>query len=915
MAQLTVLTANAYVVDELVAVLLSLTDDQLANSAVILPTKRLGRYLLARLAEAKGGLVPPEVTTIDGFVHQETVGHPTVDDLHIELLIETLIAEHDFEYLRQGFAHEIKQIFNDLITCDRENFVELLNKKLTTDQHLADRDIDKMQKKFSELELLLAEVKQQLTTDRLTSHFFAHQQALQQFQFDSNNFYRIYIAAFTSVKQDDEQFFQTLAGQDNVSFYLQEIPTSTTTNPTRDLLTKLNISWQSPPSITDRAEVAIVELSSPLAEVLYSLQNSQQLIDDGVSAKDIALIVTNDSHYLPHLLATIDRYNFSKNLALPIPLTLTTSGMFMQALANFCCQEYQVPATIDLSYHAWSDSQPDNEAINEINDIYARGIGKLQTLAKGEPSKQLLTKFTELSKRFSYGNFQQRLEQLQKLFTELLKKIPHNVYETTSIEAIQHFLNKLANSSLGKQKITTRDFWQFVQSKFLNLTLRRNGEPLAGVQILSLPEVRGMPFQHIFVLGCREGDFPKSLPRDVLLSDKLKKSIGLTSWQRLEAMEDVTFNSLLARPAKLTLCHSSETPSRFIEKLRYQRNLEPQTPPVLEKIFPTITDNYQQIISETQIDRHWFTEKAVSASSIGHFIRCPMHFLLRKSQIASRDFHRQRPPHEQGNMLHNIIDKFAGHPRYREACRRRDHKTLTELLDELSKDLTRDDRSLALHLRHYSWPRLAEFSQQKATASHWNEQREFEFEVDNETRWFPKPYRLFCRIDSIVTTYDYVLIVDYKSKMLPTSKEQQVSPQLPFYAYALEQYFIANGYPQRIGDMVVAYYSVLDGKLNVVAQGANVNAQLIKQQFAKKIYRPKKSLEQLIDEMHKLIAFRQQSLTERNFYPYADPSQCGTCQFDSICRKNDHRYRPTINDQKYLEKYLASRVQRNNVVR
>ena len=903
MARLTVLPTNACVVDELIPILLSLTDDQLAQSAVVLPTKRLGRYLLARLAQVKGALVPPEVATINGFVRQEDAGYPSVDDLHIELLIEGLITERNFKYLRTGFAHEIKQIFSDLITCDRENFVELLSDKLATDQHLADCDVIKMQEKFTELAQLLAETRQQLASDQLTSHFFAHQQALQQFQFDTNNFFQVYVASFTSVKQDDEKFFQNLARQDNVSFYLQEIPTATTTNPTHDLLDSLNLSWQSPLPSPETAEVAIVEMSSPLTEVFYALRSSQQLVDSGVLAKDIAIIVSNDSRYLPHLLATIDRYKFSKNLALPIPLILTTSGMFLRALANYCCQEYQVPPTIDLSYHAWSNSRQDDEAINEINDIYARGIGKLQTLVKGESSKQLLAKFTDLSKKFAHGNFRQRLEQLKQLFNELIET--DNIYETASIESIQQFLERLANSSLGDQKITTRDFWQFVQSKFLSLTLQRIGEPLAGVQILSLPEVRGMPFQHIFVVGCREGDFPKSLPHDVLLSDKLKKSIGLTSWQRLEAMEDVTFNSLLARSAKLTLCHSSETPSRFIEKLRYQRGINPQTPSIVDKLFPPITDNgcHKESVN-AQIDQCWFAKRPVSASSIGQFIRCPMHFLLHKSQIASRDFYRQRPPHEQGNMLHAIIEKFTGHPRYLPACQRQDSKALTELLVELSSDLTRDDRSLALHLQHYSWPRLAEFSRQKTSVSNWNELREFAFEVDNETRWFPEPYRLYCRIDSVVISDDYLLIIDYKTKMLPDSKERQVSPQLPFYAYALEQYFIANGHQQRVGDMVVAYYSILDGKLVLVAHGKNIDARLIKQRFAKKIYQPKKSLEQLIDEMHELIIFRQQSLTEKKFYPYADPSRCGGCQFDGICRKDDPRYRLVINDQKFLENYL-----------
>ena len=42
----------------------------------------------------------------------------------------------------------------------------------------------------------------------------------------------------------------------------------------------------------------------------------------------------------------------------------------------------------------------------------------------------------------------------------------------------------------------------------------------------------------VIILGCIEGEFPKGLPKDLLMDEWLKGLMGLPGWQYVEALEE-----------------------------------------------------------------------------------------------------------------------------------------------------------------------------------------------------------------------------------------------------------------------------------------------------------------------------------------------------------------------------------------
>src|SRR6185436_1405670 len=58
--------------------------------------------------------------------------------------------------------------------------------------------------------------------------------------------------------------------------------------------------------------------------------------------------------------------------------------------------------------------------------------------------------------------------------------------------------------SVSSGLMSGRFFWDLLTRHLLGGDVRGTGEPLAGLQILSIPEARSMPFSRVILLGCQE---------------------------------------------------------------------------------------------------------------------------------------------------------------------------------------------------------------------------------------------------------------------------------------------------------------------------------------------------------------------------------------------------------------------------
>ena len=937
-ANLILLPPDECIVSRLCTDLTALDRAALAGSAVILPTHRLVTFCLAALAEQHTAYEPPLLTTLDGLLARLcTTEHPIIDELHVEQLVQMLLTRDKYQYLQPTFAHEIKQLCNELNAADlHTQFQTRITQQLAHNPWLAEGEIELQQQKFDELQQLLTALQTQLQHDGHTTHSLARTIDLHTAAaaLHDNNFAHIYIAAFTSVSATASIFLQKLAALPNTTFYFNTTTIDSHINPVTELITALTPSPtaatelnSTPTHISKPVDktVSILNFASPQIEIAHALHQAAQLLQtEKVRPAEIAIVLSRDAFYLPHLLAVVDFFTFDKNIAVPIPLRMTSVGTFLQALGCYACDEFQVPAALDLVAHPHfaADDLPRDDIISSLSRVHRRGIGKLRLLLPQDtPAAVAIERIETMLQRFRPAPLRQQLGQLQELLRELrfFHTAGQENYELQSVENVFAFLHNLATSSLSAAKFSTQEFWQFVAEKFLTLPLRKVGEPLAGVQILSLPEVRAMPFQHVTVIGCNEGFFPKALPRDVLVSDKLKTAIGLSGWQHLEAMEDVTFNALFNRHAQLTLSYCSTTAerSRFIEKIIRTHTVSEQdcTGLALQDLLPAVsTPAAVEEAMPVFAPQNFFAK--VSASSAENFIRCPLRHVLHKLDITNsvcevRDKHSNL---EEGNQLHQVIEAFSDSPTYQRISREvNDERERTTQLTELLNNITAtqassllEDRALATHLWFFAWPRLAAFVSRKNTAANYQERNEYEISLHDELLWFGgKQGELHCKVDHLHEDHQHLLLLDYKRKSLPDNKEldEAIAMQLAFYAYALDRERCAAGLGSRLTTMVTGYYSIIEGEFILVAHGTDISLAFLQEHynFTK---RKTRSLEELVEKMHDLLIFRS---NHPDVYNIADPSFCGGCQLANLCRKNDPALQEQIATQNYLQEYLQNK--------
>ena len=929
MHDLVLLPSNACIVSRLCADLAALDRAVLARSAVILPTRRLVTFCLATLAEQHGTYEPPLLTTLDGFWARLCVGEqPVVDELHSEHILHLLLTQGNYKYLRPAFAHELRQFFNDVNAADLQTqFYPRIMQQLAHNPWLAEGEIEQQRQKYAELQQLFNALHTQLQDDGQMTRSLSRRLALQTAAtaLHDSDFAHLYVAAFTSVTKTAGVFLQKLAARPHTTFYFNHIASTNPHNPVSALITAVTGSagttapQPAPRQDTRHAgdSVSILHFASPQVEITYALHHAQQLLQAGeVRPAEIAIVLSRDAFYLPHLLAVVDFFSFAKNIAVPIPLHMTSTGSFLHALSSYACDEFQVPAAIDLVAHplgAVADLLKD-DIITALSAVHCRGRGKLRLrLAADTPAGKAIASIEHIVQCFRRASWRVQLLRLQELLHEwrFLSQATRENFEQQSAEQVVDFLHNLAASSISATKCEAQEFWQFVREKFLALSLHKVGEPLAGVQILSLPEVRAMPFQHVLVVGCNEGFFPKSLPRDVIVSDKLKTAIGLSGWQHLEAMEDVTFHALFEHRAHLTLsyCSSTAERSRFIEKTmrRYQCQEQDCTGLALQDLLPASSLPAAAQAAPPALAPQDFFAK-VSASSAENFIRCPLRHFLQQLGIAMCEVRDKNTPLEEGNQLHKVIETFSNAPAYRQICRTVKKHTarvtqLCELLDTITATHAAsllNDKALAAHLHLFAWPRLAEFVSHKNRGADYRELNEYELSLSAQLPWFGgQSCELHCKVDHIHEDHEHVLLLDYKRKGLPEDKELDaaIAMQLAFYAYALARERHADAW---LAKMVTGYYSVLNGEFVLVAHGDNISADFLRARFNVS-KRKTRSLTELVEKMHALLTFRSHA---PDVYSTADPSFCSTCQFDDLCRKNDPALQEQIAAQNYLQTYL-----------
>lgn len=556
----------------------------------------------------------------------------------------------------------------------------------------------------------------------------------------------------------------------------------------------------------------------------------------------------------------------------------------------------------------------------------------------------------------------EHFRQLKLGVYELLEKLPDASLGVDILSSIRDGLDSLFSSfeysGISADHADPRSSDGFylktlswLAEKAAMIPVRGVGYPLKGVQIMSVVESRFIPFRHVILCGCNEGDFPKSLPTDVLVDQYYKNRLGLPSWAYVESMEDTTFTLLLRRVDKIHLLYSeaksfnSTVRSRFIDRVLLERpqlkelssSDELKAKPIIgigcfredtqepANIPESLTGNITALnrakeseeagqISEpshlSDLDYHYGGDLAalfwqISPTSLERLLNCPLKFLLSKLKLAPVNNLEDQQALYNGNWIHRVFEEyleaFSKDLSLREPHAREKMNGLMERILVSAQKAQPLDDSLYYQLSRKSFPQFVDwFGQLLDKTQNYSSASDLKIYSELDIGPLKKRLPVFSdkfelslvgRIDACFQVGNQQMLLDFKTNTTPKKGDidRGLIPQLLLYAFALDENDQSqdNQPTALLSTTLVAYWKVLDSKLDISAAGTGFRTSVLPEGSI-----PKK-LNNIEDILSRLFQLTDQRLTEiaatSRFAPEKGKG-CDFCDYSGICKKDDPRF-------------------------
>jgi RecB family exonuclease len=946
-ASLHIFSPETCLATELIHELSQWTQDQLARTLLIVPTQRLGTYILAGILEQHAAIRTPGIITLEKLLTQQAQlpNLALVPDSAVELILHQQLEKGTFTQLQVGHERELRLLHNEL------NEQGIRDEALDTLERVIAEDIYKSEDHLGSLHVRALEIKTILKVldDILLERGLLTRSALLAACAENISsswsdktlqpYEHILFCAYTSVAKSWRPVLEKLLQDPRASFWLHEAPDLYhNTSPLKELVAWIRSEAGAAP--TEKSRVAPREpllpkawtAASPMEEARWAISLAQEWIASGLPPHEIAILVSKESTYAGPLRFFASGME-QCNIALAQSFAALLPGRFLQLVHSLFHGDEECSHLLALIQHPaveqWildhSNAPHVMERLRE--GLLHAGIPRDFALIRqelpdslGEIIQQLLQIFSVFrpDRQAKVSVWQHDLDQLVQDFDVFNCSEDADILQSAE-DLFANFVDSLrVLDSVSTGLMSGRFFWDLVTRHLLGGDVRGTGEPLAGLQILSIPEARSMPFTRVILVGCQEGFFPQALPQDVLLDNYLKKSMGLPGWEVLESMEDQTFHLLLARIPQMVLLRSKRrgdepvVRSRFTEGLMVQHRLEEEDLPLWTEVFAVSSTEVEPLPDELEgkipldFELIW---SSMSASRLEKLIRCPYAFLLHHLHV--QDF---RPPpwdgdaRREGVWLHAVLESFFSGvyegsrllppwdvtgPGFAEAALNR-LMTLTELLSPTEMK----DSPIKRHLEQHAWPQfVAHMQLLGADKPHKlrENRREIGFgpgtnrevRIQVGDRW----RLLVGRIDALDRYDDFTVITDYKRRKTPSiaASERGLAPQLGIYALALSC-FDSNLSEQPL---LLGYWNIYEGQwkshgMNKAARDHGLARMLSSRQTP--------DVEALKEGIKTNWLWREDEIRRRERF-FADPSACELCIYDGICRKEDPRARRRIQQQ------------------
>ncbi|PMP88713.1 MAG: hypothetical protein C0173_06735 [Desulfurella sp.] len=454
--------------------------------------------------------------------------------------------------------------------------------------------------------------------------------------------------------------------------------------------------------------------------------------------------------------------------------------------------------------------------------------------------------------------------------------------ESKYIERTLEILDELSNLNIKKYKLdSSSSYFNLLKNFIKTKNVSFPSSPTQGFQILGSLETRNLTFNRVFYLGANEGIMPNIPKQDTILTDNIRKFLGLpTSKDRLD-MQKYNFFNLIYSANEVYFFYETaqdKNKSRFLESIfwdiqKQEKRLDlPQEEDALMEVTfaqgkPLIIENSQKVSQILNGDNFYF-----SASAIDTFLSCKAKFYFSHIlKLKETSYEENLDPMSIGTISHKVLYEYF-----------KDYKGKEYNPGNLHSEFKKIDAIIDNHIQSPSKYVFLQKEQIKYAIRRFFERNfdsikqrivlQLEFPLHMKLNINNINYRITGILDKIDSINGTVVVVDYKTGMpkepnvdfVPTKENRDQwfskikSFQLPLYGLLIKKNF-------TVENIRFEFWSLKESKI--------ISFEITNKQL--EVY--EEALKIIIDE---ILFCKYFDCTDENI-----ESKCSNCPYKVICSR------------------------------
>ena len=409
-----------------------------------------------------------------------------------------------------------------------------------------------------------------------------------------------------------------------------------------------------------------------MAQIAASKITDDNLPKNDVEAEKIAVVLADENLLFP-VLDSISTDIESINITLGYPVKNTPAYTLVENVLNFQKLARTTKEGKTWFYHRPLTALLRHQYIGKIlgdssNELIKRIIASKQIYVE-KNSLQLDNQASMiLSKIDSTNELTVYFDEILTLALNSLSKDKNYALEFEFVFHIQAIVRRLADVLNEHNQHPEPDTWLLMFKRLAEQTsVSFKGEPVKGLQIMGIQEMRMLDFDKIIIPGMNEGIFPKTSQPDTFIPFNLRKGHGLPTIENRDAIFAYYFYRMINRVNEINLVYSTTKTvtgegemSRFLQQLYYEYPGEVKIEHVSQspknhKPVPVYAEKDENVLKLLQ---KWEKDSILSPSALSLYIDCPLQFYftyvanIRQSEEIVEDLDMRT----FGNLFHQTIE-------------------------------------------------------------------------------------------------------------------------------------------------------------------------------------------------------------------------------------------------------------------